>query len=78
MGKLTHLLVINMLNSKTIIGFLVLLATIIGLSILNKLTPEAVDAIKWIGGAFMAVRGIANHAENKYASSAENSDDTSK
>lgn len=59
------------LQSKTIIGLLVLLLVIIGLAIAGKLTPEAVDVIKWIGGTFMAVRVVANHAENKY-SGAEN------
>lgn len=52
------------LESKTIIGLLVLLGTIIGLCLAGKLTPEAVDAIKWIGGAFMAVRVAANVGEN--------------
>jgi threonine/homoserine/homoserine lactone efflux protein len=56
------------LNSKTILGLLVLLIVIVGLAILGKLTPEAVDALKWIGGTFMAVRVVANHSENKYGS----------
>lgn len=58
-----------MLESKTIIGLAALLIVIVGLSLLGKLTPEAVDAIKWLGGSFMAVRVTANYTENKYASS---------
>lgn len=52
------------LESKTVVGLTVLLACIIGLSIAGKLTPEAVEAIKWIGGTFMSVRMVANVAEN--------------
>lgn len=52
------------LESKTIVGFLLLLATIIGLALSGKLTSEAVDAIKWLGGSFMLVRTAANVAEN--------------
>jgi hypothetical protein len=53
-----------MIQSKTIIGFLILLACIVGLALAGKLTPEAVEGIKWIGGSFMAVRVTANYAEN--------------
>lgn len=53
------------LQSKTVIGLSVLLLVIVGLAVIGKLTPEAVDAIKWIGGSFMAVRVVANHAEGK-------------
>lgn len=52
------------LESKTILGLLVLLAVTVGLVLLGKLTPEAVDALKWIGTSFMAVRAAANVAEN--------------
>ncbi len=41
-----------------------LLGVVVGLSLAGKLTPEAVDAVKWIGGAFMAVRVTANASEN--------------
>lgn len=52
------------LQSKTIIGFLLLLLVIVGLSAFGKLTAEAVDAIKWVGGTFMGVRTAANIMEN--------------
>lgn len=53
------------LESKTVIGFTVLLLTIVGLALAGKLNPEAVDAIKWLGGSFFAVRAVANYAESK-------------
>ena len=52
------------LDSKTIVGLLVLLLVIVGLAIAGKLSPEAVDAIKWVGGTFMGVRIAANIGEN--------------
>lgn len=52
------------LQSKTILGFLLLLITIIGLALVGKLTAEAVDGIKWLGASFMFVRTAANVAEN--------------
>lgn len=48
------------IDSKTNGGLLLLLVVVIGLSIFDHLTPEAVEAIKWIGGAFMSVRFAAN------------------
>lgn len=53
------------LQSKTVIGLLVLLVTACIMAALGKLTPEMVDVIKWVGTSYMAVRGIANYAENK-------------
>jgi hypothetical protein len=52
------------LESKTMIGLAVLLASILLLAALGKLTAEAVEAIKWLGGSFMSVRVAANIAEN--------------
>lgn len=52
------------LQSKTVIGLLVLLATAVGLSLAGKLTPEAVEVIKYVGTAYMSVRVAANVAEN--------------
>ena len=52
------------LESKTIVGLLILLAVIVGLVAFGKLTPEAVDLLKWIGGLFMSVRVSANIMEN--------------
>ena len=51
------------LESKTIIGLLILLACILGLSAFGKLTAEAVEAIKWVGATFMSVRIAANVGE---------------
>lgn len=53
------------LESKTIVGFAVLLLTIVGLALAGKLNAEAVEAIKWLGGSFFAVRAVANYAESK-------------
>lgn len=36
----------------------VLLATIVGLALVNKLTPQAVQGITWVGGAFFGSKGI--------------------
>ncbi len=52
------------LSSKTVIGFFSLLLTVIGLSLAGKLTVEAVEAIKWLGGSFFTVRTAANIFEN--------------
>lgn len=50
------------LESKTNGALLLLLLVVIGLSCFGKLTPEAVDAIKWLGGTFFGVRAVANYA----------------
>lgn len=52
------------LESKTVIGLLILLGTSVVLALLGKLTPEVVEIVKWVGGAYMGVRGVANYAEN--------------
>lgn len=52
------------LESKTVAGLTVLLIVIVVLAILGKLTPEAVEVLKWIGGTYMGVRAAANVAEN--------------
>lgn len=52
------------LESKTVVGLLVLLAAVIGLAAVGKLTPEAVEALKWIGSTYMGVRMVANASEN--------------
>jgi threonine/homoserine/homoserine lactone efflux protein len=57
----------NHLQSKTVAGLTVLLAVVVGLAAVGKLTPEAVDAIKYIGASFMGVRMVANYAEGKNA-----------
>jgi hypothetical protein len=52
------------LQSKTVLGLLTLLALAVGLDLAGKLTPEMVDVLKYVGGFFFAVRGVANYAEN--------------
>ena len=52
------------LQSKTVIGLVVLLVTAVGLAVAGKLTPEAVDVLKWVGTSYMSVRVAANVAEN--------------
>lgn len=64
----------QLMQSKTLLGLVVLLALAAGLALAGKLTPEMVDVIKWVGGAYMAVRATANYAENMSAKSAENKD----
>lgn len=56
------------LQSKTIIGLILILAISCIMALTSKLTPELVDIIKWVGTAFMGVRGIANYTESKNAS----------
>lgn len=53
------------LQSKTVLGLLSMLALATIMALLGKLTPELVDVIKWVGGSFFAVRGIANFTEGK-------------
>lgn len=53
------------IESKTVAGLLILLLAVMVLAFVGKLTSEAVDAIKWIGTAYMGVRSVANWAETK-------------
>lgn len=53
------------LQSKTVIGLVLILGVAIFMSFMGKLSPEMVDVLKWSGTAFMAVRGVANYTENK-------------
>lgn len=52
------------LTSKTNGGLIVLLLVVIGLALIDKLTSEAVDAIKWLGASFFLVRTGANISQN--------------
>lgn len=54
----------NHLESKTMAGLAILLIAAVGLTLAGKLTPEAADVLKWIGGSFLAMRAAANVAEN--------------
>lgn len=51
-------------TSKTNGALLLLLAVVVGLAVVGKLTAEAVEAVKWLGGTFMGVRAVANATEN--------------
>lgn len=53
------------LESKTVIGLLIILGLASVMALLGKLTPELVDVIKYVGSGFMLVRGVANYAETK-------------
>ena len=52
------------LNSKTNGALILLLIVVVGLALCGKLTAEAVEALKWLGGTFFGVRAAANIAEN--------------
>lgn len=49
-----------LITSKTNVGLMLLLVIIVGLSLAGKLTPQAVDALKWIGSSFFLARVSAN------------------
>lgn len=48
------------LQSKTVVGLLVLLIFAVALDYFGKLTPAMEDFLKWIGTAYMGVRAVAN------------------
>lgn len=52
------------LESKTNGGLILLLLVVVGLAVIGKLTHDAVEAVKWLGASFMAVRASANATEN--------------
>lgn len=52
------------LQSKTVVGLTVILSVLVGLALLNKVTPEVADVLKWIGASYLGVRGVANAAES--------------
>jgi hypothetical protein len=54
----------NHLTSKTMAGLLLILLIAVGLTLMGKLTAEAADVLKWIGGSFLAMRAAANVSEN--------------
>lgn len=56
---------IQMTQSKTVVGLVILLTLAAGMALAGKLTPELVDVIKWVGGSYMAVRVAANYSEGK-------------
>jgi hypothetical protein len=52
------------LQSKTLIGLLFILAIAVALQLAGKLSAEMVDVLKYVGGFYFGVRGVANYAEN--------------
>ena len=54
---------VNPLSSKTLLGLGAILAIAVTMTALGKLTPELCDVLKWVGGSFLAMRAVVNHAE---------------
>jgi hypothetical protein len=52
------------LQSKTLIGLLFILAIAVAMQLAGKLSAEMVDVLKYVGGFYFGVRGVANYAEN--------------
>ncbi len=55
---------VNHLESKTMAGLAAILIIAIVTSALGVLSSELADVLKWVGGAFMGMRAVANVAEN--------------
>jgi threonine/homoserine/homoserine lactone efflux protein len=53
----------NHLHSKTMAGLAIILFIAVGCALLGKLNDQLVEVLKWVGGSFMAMRGMANIAE---------------
>lgn len=53
----------NHLNSKTMAGLAGIVGIAVVMSLVGKLTPELADILKWVGGSFLAMRAVVNHAE---------------
>lgn len=53
----------NHLGSKTMAGLAAILAIAVAMSLAGKLTAELADILKWVGGSFLAMRAVVNHAE---------------
>lgn len=45
-------------------GLAAILVIAVGAAAFGKLTTELVDVLKYVGGSFMAMRAVANVAEN--------------
>lgn len=52
-----------MLSSKTMVGLAGILVIAVVMSLLGKLSAELADVLKWVGGSFLAMRAVVNHAE---------------
>lgn len=53
----------NHLSSKTMAGLAGILLVAVIMALLGKLTAELSDVLKWVGGSFLAMRAVVNHAE---------------
>lgn len=53
----------NHFSSKTMAGLAGIILIAVAMSIAGKLTPELADILKWVGGSFLAMRAVVNHAE---------------
>lgn len=53
----------NHLSSKTMAGLAGIVLIAVGMALAGKLTPELADILKWVGGSFLAMRAVVNHAE---------------
>lgn len=47
------------LHSKTHQGLVLILVVAVTMAWFGKLTPELADVLKYVGGGFMGVRGVA-------------------
>ena len=47
-------------QTEEIIGLIILLTVVTGLSLAGKLTHDSIDGIKYVGMAFFASKGMAN------------------
>lgn len=54
----------NHLSSKTMAGLAAILVVAVGAAAFGKLTPELVEVLKYVGSSFLAMRAVANVAEN--------------
>ncbi len=50
------------LESEPAAALGILLCVVIGLVVIGKLTAEAVEAIKWVGGTYFAGHGLKHFA----------------
>lgn len=44
-------------------GLAAILVIAVAMSLAGKLTAELADILKWVGGSFLAMRAVVNHAE---------------
>lgn len=56
------------LQSKTVLGLVMLLGIGLTLQLMGQLSAEMVEIIKWVGGSYMAVQAVRNHSEGKKGS----------